>query len=372
MNPWIRRLAMMLGILVPGLALISLQVSPVLILAVLALAAIAILFAAGSITLAELKGLRRGAPRRSAAEPAGTAKSEAGTLVPHSAGIVSHLRQVPGALRDLAGLLRGQRLSPREEDSRMDAIDRVLDRTITRSRGTSAPATVRRPSSREARGGPGGSGGDPFQDLLETDFEPTLLDVEMPEIEGAGPDLTLNSDIGMTALRSRVAGKEGAGTGQGPGVPAGKAAAARGPAAVPPAVAARMVEFPEGGALDIPPGLGEEIPRSLPTIDKNGKIPPRPAGMIPRPTLTVPGTPEAGAPVPVQEIKAPAPLGGQEMISFTAEPGGSMDDLLAALKADAVRVKRSDDSSLLRNLKGVRVQGKELVDELSALLKQLR
>ena len=49
-----------------------------------------------------------------------------------------------------------------------------------------------------------------------------------------------------------------------------------------------------------------------------------------------------------------------------------MDDLMAALKEESVRVKKRDDSNLLRGMKGVTVQGMELVDELTALLKNLR
>jgi hypothetical protein len=60
------------------------------------------------------------------------------------------------------------------------------------------------------------------------------------------------------------------------------------------------------------------------------------------------------------------------MISFATGSCGSMDDLLAALKEESVRVKRRDDSNLLRGMKGVTVQGMELVDELTALLKNLR
>jgi hypothetical protein len=61
-----------------------------------------------------------------------------------------------------------------------------------------------------------------------------------------------------------------------------------------------------------------------------------------------------------------------EMISFATGTGGSMDELLASLKEESVRVKKRDDSNLLRGMKGVTIPGKDLVDELTTLLKNLR
>ena len=372
MNPRIRRLAMMLGILLPGSVMIFLQVSPVLIFAALGLGAVAILFAAGSITPADLKALRRSAPGHPAAEPAGVAKAGTAGPVLQPAGILSQLRQLPGALRDLGGLLHGRRLAASEEESRLDAIDRVLDRTITRPRGTSSPATVRRPVSRGARGGQGGSGGDPFQGLLETGFEPTLLDEETEGIDGTGLDLALDRGIEIPPLiHVPGRGKEEAVKGPGSAAAGRKGAGVPGSAAVSPAAATRAPETPPEDTFDIQFESGEGIPRPLPSLKKTS-TPARPTGVAPASLVEVPGTPEARATVNVQEVKPPGKVGDQEMISFAAEPGGSMDDLLAALKADSVRVKRSDDTSLLRDMKGVTVYGKELVDELTTLLKKLR
>ena len=363
MNPRIRRLAMMLGILLPGSVMIFLQVSPVLIFAALGLGAVAILFAAGSITPADLKALRRSALGHPAAEPAGAAKAGTAGPVLQPAGILSQLRQLPGALRDLGGLLHGRRLAASEEESRLDAIDRVLDRTITRPRGTSSPATVRRPVSRGARGGQGGSGGDPFQGFLDEETE---------GIDGTGLDLALDRGIEIPPLiHVPGRGKEEAVKGLGSTAAGRKGAGVPGSAAVSPAAATRAPETPPEGTFDIQFESGEGIPRPLPSLKKTS-TPARPTGVAPASLVEVPGTPEARATVNVQEVKPPGKVGDQEMISFAAEPGGSMDDLLAALKADSVRVKRSDDTSLLRDMKGVTVYGKELVDELTTLLKKLR
>ena len=48
------------------------------------------------------------------------------------------------------------------------------------------------------------------------------------------------------------------------------------------------------------------------------------------------------------------------------------DDLLSALRLEAMKEKKKDDTSLLRDLKGVKVTGKQLLDELDSLVKEIR
>jgi hypothetical protein len=54
--------------------------------------------------------------------------------------------------------------------------------------------------------------------------------------------------------------------------------------------------------------------------------------------------------------------------------GGGLgaDDLLSALRLEAMKEKKKDDTSLLRDLKGVKVTGKQLLDELDSLVKDMR
>jgi hypothetical protein len=131
-------------------------------------------------------------------------------------------------------------------------------------------------------------------------------------------------------------------------------------------------EIPGDDTMDIQLERIDGIPRTIPSMGKKGGATASPTAGASAPLQTVPGTPEARPGIAVKEVKSPAKAGDHEMISFTDEPGGSMDDLMAALKRDAVHVKKRDDNSLLRNMKGVTVHGKELVDELTALLKKLR
>jgi len=55
-----------------------------------------------------------------------------------------------------------------------------------------------------------------------------------------------------------------------------------------------------------------------------------------------------------------------------SEKGLGADDLLSALRLEAMREKKKDDTSLLRDLKGVKVSGKELLQELDSLVRTMR
>ena len=48
------------------------------------------------------------------------------------------------------------------------------------------------------------------------------------------------------------------------------------------------------------------------------------------------------------------------------------DDLLSALRLEAMKEKKRDDTSLLRNLKGMKVTGKQLLEELDSLVREMR
>ncbi len=62
---------------------------------------------------------------------------------------------------------------------------------------------------------------------------------------------------------------------------------------------------------------------------------------------------------------------GPEALSLSDEALGT-DDLLSALRAEAMREKKRDDTSLLRDLKGVRVTGRQLLEELDSLVREMR
>ena len=85
-------------------------------------------------------------------------------------------------------------------------------------------------------------------------------------------------------------------------------------------------------------------------------------------------------PAPVMEEVSPAALtepeevrgGVQAEILPLGEGGTGADDLLSALRLEAMKEKKKDDTSLLRDLKGVKVSGKELLEELDNLVREIR
>jgi hypothetical protein len=84
------------------------------------------------------------------------------------------------------------------------------------------------------------------------------------------------------------------------------------------------------------------------------------------------------APPSVEGPPAPPIAAGEGM----EEPQGGMlsvagseleaDDLLSALRREAMKEKKRDDTSLLRDLKGMKVTGKQLLEELDGLVRDLR
>ncbi|MDD1664090.1 MAG: hypothetical protein LUQ32_01935 [Methanomicrobiales archaeon] len=95
------------------------------------------------------------------------------------------------------------------------------------------------------------------------------------------------------------------------------------------------------------------------------------------------GAPQSGAAgpgVPGREAVRPANLLGPEEakeeaqvnVLSLADEGLGADDLLSALRLEAMREKRKDDTSLLRDLKGVKVTGRQLLEELDSLVREIR
>ena len=86
----------------------------------------------------------------------------------------------------------------------------------------------------------------------------------------------------------------------------------------------------------------------------------------------------ASPPAPGMQMAGPAPAAGVAAGETQADPlsltgtGLGADDLLSALRLEAMREKKKDDTSLVRSLKGVKVTGKELLAELDSLVRNMR
>ncbi|MDD1651830.1 MAG: hypothetical protein LUO86_02205 [Methanomicrobiales archaeon] len=410
MNPWIRRLAMVLGILIPGLIMISLQVDPLILFTELGLIAIVILFASGSVTAADFQNLRKGARIPPVQEPAVTAKKVEHLQAGEEAGAkTSRFRAFSLTLGTVAAVARERWKIWRAGKSHVEAIDHALDQAVPASSVRTPPQSPSQLSHGAPRATPRGPGGDPFQDLLNANFEPVLLEDEVPAKEREKPVKTgvkpaKDSTVPVTAPKPEKAGRDT--------VRPGKEGTTLGldsliPVAPPKPEAAPIPPVPPVGPKKETttvknPTVKAESVSSLPVPDtgvspppitspqagtaKNGswEIPKRGSEKT---TPSIPGQPPAGGspasssvtvtvtettPKPTPEAAA-APAGADEdILIFAPEAHGTMEDMLDTLRQDDTRVKRSDDSSLLRRLQGVQVQGKDLEDDLSALLKELK
>jgi hypothetical protein len=87
-----------------------------------------------------------------------------------------------------------------------------------------------------------------------------------------------------------------------------------------------------------------------------------------KPGIQVPGEVQSAAlPQPDEEGMEP-----QVNVLSLADGGLGADDLLSALRLEAMKEKKKDDTSLLRDLKGVKVTGKQLLEELDSLVNEIR
>jgi hypothetical protein len=112
---------------------------------------------------------------------------------------------------------------------------------------------------------------------------------------------------------------------------------------------------------DIPAQLLEEVSTEEDLANSGGTSakPEVPAhGEIPSVSLPQPGEEETAEP--------------QVDVLKLADGGTGADDLLSALRFEAMREKKKDDTSLLRDLRGVKVTGRQLLDELGDVLREMK
>jgi len=134
---------------------------------------------------------------------------------------------------------------------------------------------------------------------------------------------------------------------------------------------------PTGAAVEIPPQeqdpfedlSGADIPTQLleeVTPDEEEGLP---AGASALPAIPAPEEIQtASLPQPEEEERG-APRAD---VLKLADGGIGADDLLSTLRAEAMKEKKKDDSSLVRELKGVKVTGRELLDELDTVVKEMK
>ncbi|HVP25278.1 MAG TPA: hypothetical protein VMS81_04780 [Methanomicrobiales archaeon] len=266
MNDKIRQMILGLGTFGTGTALLYLDVNPLLLILTDTVVGVGMLFAAGSLSVKDLK-IRKGMP----GEPGEGAAAASGPVAALEGETPSH--GLAASLGRMGGSLKPSFLSPKpkeEQKAEEEKIDLMLDSALV---GQSRRII----SLAEGQGGAGGA---------------------------------------ITAT-------------------AGTAAAEPDP-------------LQELTGADIPTQLLEEV------SPEEEDIP-------------VPGGGAAAFPKPGEEPAEP-----RADVLNLSDGGIGADDLLTALRAEATKEKKKDDSSLLRNLKGVKVTGRQLLDELDGVLKQMK
>lgn len=280
MNERIRQMILGLGTFGAGTALLYLDVNPLLLILTDTVVGVGMLFAAGSISIGDLRIPRKGASGegQGTAKP-GQATGMEGPAAPH--GLRASLGRMGGSLKPAFGMLgKGKE----EKEAEKQKIDLMLDSTLM-----------------------GGQ---------------SRRIISLAEGQMASPEAV------TAAIEMPVPGQD---------------------------------PFQDHSATDIPAQLLEEV-----SPDEEVSV-----------TAEVPVKPEIRVPGEVQSVSLPQPEDEEKAepqvdVLKLADGGIGADDLLSALRLEAMKEKKKDDSSLLRDLKGVKVTGRQLLDELDDVVKEMK
>ncbi len=144
---------------------------------------------------------------------------------------------------------------------------------------------------------------------------------------------------------------------------------AEGQVASPAAVGTAAVGIPAQEQDPFEDLSGTDIPTQLLEEVSPEEEEPLPSGASTEPGIPVPEEIQsASLPQPDEDDRAEPRADVLEL----ADGGIGADDLLSTLRAEAMKEKKKDDSSLVRDLKGVKVTGRGLLDELDTVVKEMK
>ena len=276
MHKTIRQMILGFGTFGTGTALLYLSVNPYLLVLTDTVVGVGMLFAAGSLTVDDLR------LRRKATPGGGPVAGKVGVPaegIEGSPGLLAQLSKVGMSIKPSTG----QPVTAREEaETRVREIDRALDTALTGQSGR----------------------------LI------SIAEGKQP-VHGSAAMAAETAQHGEDLLQELTAG----------GVPA------------------QFLDDDEPGEEAETAGLGAQ------GQGEPGGKEVRPAGL--------PGPEEAGDEVQGDDLSL-------------ADEGLGADDLLSALRLETMREKKRDDTSLLRDLKGVKVTGRQLLEELDSLVREIR
>ncbi len=143
-----------------------------------------------------------------------------------------------------------------------------------------------------------------------------------------------------------------------------------------------LAEGQEGSTAAVAAAMETPAPDQDPFEDLSGSdIPTQLLEEVsPEEELSVPGEtsvkPEIQVPGEIPSVSLPQPdeEGAEPQVDVLklADGGIGADDLLSSLRREAMKEKKKDDMSLLRDLKGVKVTGRQLLEELGTVLKEMK
>lgn len=266
--------------------------------------------------------------------------------------------RVRAALASLSGVVHGGagrlKASLFHKDETFKKIDMILDAEIAGGAASNGPDTSAAVQGGENAPAPLSGAADPFFDISEEDLENLTLDGEESDQARSPVDITLDDEIPSLASSDSIVSE------------------------IFRANAAELEEFSELGDIsELDETLGEIGGVDLGEVDLDAlDLSEEDLSEITPDTGSEDDTPEAALadnasilpeiPEEPEEEEAPEE---ENLVAFAS--GGGSDSLMDILKSDVKQRKKGDYNSLLRGMKGMKINADDLVDELEETLKAL-
>ncbi|NVO66376.1 hypothetical protein [Methanofollis tationis] len=317
-----------------------------------------VLLAFGAIRLSDLrpKNIREGlkawvAGRKQRPQKKDAPKEKIGsrtTAAPEEKG-----GRVRAALASLSGVVHGGagrlKASLFHKDETFKKIDTILDAEIAGGAASNGPDTSAAVQGGENAPAPLSGAADPFFDISEEDLENLTLDGEEIDQTGSPVDITLDDEIPSLASNDSIVSE------------------------IFRANAAELEEFSELGDIsELDETLGEIGGVDLDALDLSeedlSEITPDTGSQDDAPEDALADNASILPEIPEEPEEEEAPE-EENLVAFAS--GGGSDSLMDILKSDVKQRKKGDYNSLLRGMKGMKINADDLVDELEETLKAL-
>jgi len=261
--------------------------------------------------------------------------------------------RVRAALASLSGVVHGGagrlKASLFHKDETFKKIDRILDAEIAGGAASNGPDTSAAVQGGENAPAPLSGAADPFFDISEEDLENLTLDGEEIDQNGSPIDMALDDEIPSLASNDSIVSE------------------------IFRANAAELEEFSELGDIsELDETLGEIGGVDLDALDLSeedlSEITPDTGSEDDAPEDALADNASILPEIPEEPEEEEVPE-EENLVAFAS--GGGSDSLMDILKSDVKQRKKGDYNSLLRGMKGMKINADDLVDELEETLKAL-